>query len=53
MYKTMDFKYILGNSWKLRAIENYSCSNCNSQVNFPRSVMINEIADYRVGRCSE
>jgi peptide-N4-(N-acetyl-beta-glucosaminyl)asparagine amidase len=51
--KPMYFEYIQGNSWKLRAIENYSCTNCNSQINFPRSGMIKEIADYRIGRCSE
>ncbi|MER5176526.1 MAG: transglutaminase domain-containing protein [Candidatus Nitrosocosmicus sp.] len=51
--KPMLFKYIQGNSWKLRAIETYSCSNCKSQIVFPRSGVIEEIADYRIGRCSE
>ncbi len=51
--KPMFFKYIQGNSWKLRAIENYSCSNCKLQVVFPRYGLIEEIADYRIGRCSE
>ncbi len=51
--KPMYFKYIQGNSWKVRAIENYSCSNCKSQIVFPRSGLIDEIADYRIGRCSE
>jgi transglutaminase/protease-like cytokinesis protein 3 len=51
--KPMCFQYIQGNSWKLRSIENYSCSICKSQVVFPRSGIIKEIADYRIGRCSE
>jgi peptide-N4-(N-acetyl-beta-glucosaminyl)asparagine amidase len=51
--KPMYFEYIQGNSWKIRAVENYSCSNCNSQITFPRSAIIEEIADYRIGRCSE
>jgi hypothetical protein len=33
--KPMYFKSIHGNSWKLISAENYSCSNCNSQVVFP------------------
>ncbi len=49
----MNFKYIQGNSWKLRAIEHYSCSNCNYQTVFPRYGLIKEIADYGMGRCSE
>ena len=34
--KPMYFESIQGNSWKIRAIENYSCANCNSQTTFPR-----------------
>jgi peptide-N4-(N-acetyl-beta-glucosaminyl)asparagine amidase len=51
--KPMYFQYIQGNSWKLRAIENYSCSNCKSQIVFPRYGLIEKIADNRIGRCSE
>jgi peptide-N4-(N-acetyl-beta-glucosaminyl)asparagine amidase len=51
--KPMYFQYIQGNSWKLRAIENYSCSICKSQIIFPRYGVIEKIADYRIGRCSE
>ncbi|MDQ6723283.1 MAG: transglutaminase-like domain-containing protein [Thermoproteota archaeon] len=49
----MYFEYMQGNSWMLRAIENYSCTNCKFQINFPRTAIIEEIADYRIGRCSE
>ena len=34
--KPMYFENIQGNSWKLRAIENYSCANCKFQTTFPR-----------------
>ncbi len=49
----MDFQYFQGNSWKLRTIENYSCSSCKLQIVFPRYGIIDKIADYRIGRCSE
>ncbi len=51
--KPMSFKYIKGTSWMLRAIEHYSCPTCKSMTVFPRYGVIEEIADYRIGRCSE
>ena len=51
--KPMSFKYIKGTSWMLRAIEHYSCPTCKSLTVFPRYGVIEEIADYRIGRCSE
>ena len=51
--KPMDFQYLQGNSWKLRAIENYSCSKCKLKIVFPRYGLIDKIADDRIGRCSE
>jgi peptide-N4-(N-acetyl-beta-glucosaminyl)asparagine amidase len=51
--KPMSFKYIKGTSWMLRAIEHYSCPACKSLTVFPRYGVIEEIADYRIGRCSE
>ncbi len=51
--KPMHFQYLQGNSWKLRAIENYSCSSCKSHLVFPRYGLIDKIANYRIGRCSE
>jgi peptide-N4-(N-acetyl-beta-glucosaminyl)asparagine amidase len=51
--KPMYFQYIQGNSWKLRAVENHSCFNCKLQIVFPRYGLIEKIADYRIGRCSE
>ena len=51
--KPMYVEYIQGNSWKIRTIENYSCANCKFQTIFPRLAIIEEIADYRIGRCSE
>ena len=51
--KPMSFKYIKGTSCMLRAIEHYSCPTCKSLTVFPRYGVIEEIADYRIGRCSE
>lgn len=46
-------EYIPGNRWELRGIENYFCSVCNAIFSFPRYGKIKEIADNRMGRCSE
>jgi peptide-N4-(N-acetyl-beta-glucosaminyl)asparagine amidase len=49
----MSFQFINGNSWKVRKIEKYTCSNCYSVQIFPRYSSIQEIAETRIGRCSE
>jgi transglutaminase/protease-like cytokinesis protein 3 len=49
----MSFQFINGNSWKVRNIEKYTCSNCYSVQTFPRYSNIQEIAETRTGRCSE
>ena len=46
-------EYIPGNTWEVRGIENYYCSLCNAIFSFPRYGKIKEIADNRMGRCSE
>lgn len=46
-------EYISGNTWEVRGIENYYCSFCNAIFSFPRYGKIKEIADNRMGRCSE
>jgi peptide-N4-(N-acetyl-beta-glucosaminyl)asparagine amidase len=46
-------EYIPGNTWEVRGIENYYCSFCNAIFSFPRYGKIKEIADNRMGRCSE
>lgn len=46
-------EYIPGNTWEIRGIENYYCSFCNTMFSFPRYGKIKEIADNRMGRCSE
>jgi peptide-N4-(N-acetyl-beta-glucosaminyl)asparagine amidase len=49
----LSLEYIPGNTWQMRGIENYYCSFCNSIFSFPRYGKIKEIADNRMGRCSE
>lgn len=49
----MDFQQTNGKSWKLRAVEHYICPICKSSMVFPRYGEIKEIADSRIGRCSE
>jgi Transglutaminase-like superfamily len=49
----MDIQIISGSSWKLRAIEIYSCKKCGLEQKFPRYGEIRNIAMTRVGRCSE
>jgi peptide-N4-(N-acetyl-beta-glucosaminyl)asparagine amidase len=46
-------EYIPGDTWEVRGIENYYCSFCNAVFSFPRYGKIKEIADNRMGRCSE
>lgn len=46
-------EYIPGNTWEVRGIENYYCSFCKAVFSFPRYGKIKEIADNRMGRCSE
>ena len=49
----MGSQSIKGNSWKLRSMETYTCSNCYSVQVFPRYGEIQKIAETRTGRCSE
>ncbi len=49
----LSLEYIPGNTWEVRGIENYYCSFCNAVFSFPRYGRIKEIADNRMGRCSE
>ena len=49
----LTLEYIPGNTWEVRGIENYYCSFCNTIFSFPRYGKIREIADNRMGRCSE
>ena len=51
--RRLALEYIPGNTWELRGIENYYCSVCNAIFSFPRYGKIKEIADNRIGRCSE
>lgn len=51
--RQLALEYIPGNTWELRGIENYYCSFCNAVFSFPRHGKIKEIADNRLGRCSE
>jgi len=51
--KRLSLEYIPGNTWEVRGIENYYCSFCNAGFSFPRHGKIIEIADSRMGRCSE
>lgn len=51
--RQLALEYIPGNTWKIRGIENYSCSFCNAVFSFPRYGKIKKIADNRMGRCSE
>ncbi|HKR73675.1 MAG TPA: transglutaminase domain-containing protein [Candidatus Nitrosocosmicus sp.] len=51
--RKLALEYISGNTWEKRAIENYYCSFCNAVFSFPRYGKIKEIADNRMGRCSE
>lgn len=51
--RQLTLEYIPGNTWKIRGIENYYCSFCNAVFSFPRYGKIKEIADNRMGRCSE
>ncbi|HYF99896.1 MAG TPA: transglutaminase domain-containing protein [Candidatus Saccharimonadales bacterium] len=49
----LTLEYIPGNTWELRGIENYYCSFCKAVFSFPRYGKIKDIADNRMGRCSE
>lgn len=49
----MGSQSIKGNSWKVRNIEKYTCSNCYSVQVFPRYGDVQKIAETRTGRCSE
>lgn len=49
----LTLEYIPGGTWEIRGIENYYCSFCNAVFSFPRYGKIKEIADNRMGRCSE
>lgn len=49
----LSLEYISGNTWEVRGIENYYCYVCNTVFSFPRYGKITEIADNRLGRCSE
>jgi hypothetical protein len=49
----MGFQFIKRDSWKVRNIEKYTCSNCHSVQIFPRYSNILEIAETKIGRCSE
>ena len=51
--KHLALEYFQGNTWEVRGIENYYCSFCNAVFSFPRYGRIKEIADNRMGRCSE
>lgn len=51
--RNLALEYIPGNTWEVRGIENYYCSFCNAIFSFPRYGKIKEIADNRMGRCSE
>jgi len=51
--RRLSLEYIPGNTWEVRGIENYYCSFCNAVFSFPRHGKIREIADNRMGRCSE
>lgn len=46
-------EYISGITWQVRGIENYYCSFCSTVFSFPRHGKIIEIANNRMGRCSE
>ena len=46
-------KVIIGNSWKMRKLELFTCSSCNYEYAFPRFAEILKIAETKTGRCSE
>ena len=49
----MHVRVVIGGSWKLRAMETYSCNNCYYEYSFPRYGQILKIVEARTGRCSE
>lgn len=49
----LELGYIPGNTWEVRGIENYYCSVCSAVFSFPRYGKIKDIADNKMGRCSE
>ena len=51
--KIMTAQVIRGDSKILRKSEIHTCNQCGSQVFFPRYINIVNIADTRIGRCSE
>ncbi len=51
--RQLALEYIPGDTWEIRGIENYYCSFCSAVFSFPRYGKIKEIADNRIGRCSE
>jgi hypothetical protein len=49
----MQAQVIIGDSWKMRKVEVFKCSNCNYEYTFPRYGEILKIAEAKTGRCSE
>jgi peptide-N4-(N-acetyl-beta-glucosaminyl)asparagine amidase len=46
-------KIVMGQSWKLRKTEIYTCSTCGAVHTFPRYGEVLRISQTRTGRCSE
>jgi hypothetical protein len=51
--QTMFVQVIVGDSKRLRMSEIHTCNKCGSHQIFPRHIQIVNIADTRIGRCSE
>lgn len=50
---SLNLRFVKGNSWIVRSVEYYTCSQCSFTVVFPRYGEIENIAFNRIGRCSE